>query len=118
MAKQVLIVDDDPDIREALQAVLELDGHVVTALESGAAVLELLRRCPFDLILLDVMMPGIDGLEVLRQVRRAEVAVPVYLLTAMGGVRHIAQALGAQGTIMKPWSVDELLALVAQVPHG
>jgi two-component system response regulator MprA len=108
----VLIVDDDAAVRRMLARSLEAEGYVVSlAADGGAALVEIERSAP-DLILLDVSMPGIDGLGVARRVRDKGDAVPILLLTARDALPDRVAGLdaGADDYLVKPFATDELLA--------
>jgi two-component system response regulator MprA len=111
---RVLIVDDDAGVRRMLARTLAADGYeVVTAGDGGGALVEIERSAP-DLILLDVTMPGLDGLGVTRRLRGKGDAIPVLLLTARDGVADRVAGLdaGADDYLVKPFATDELLARV------
>ncbi|MCV0402513.1 MAG: response regulator transcription factor [Chloroflexi bacterium] len=112
-AATVLVVDDDPRIRDLLRLYLTRDGYRVTEAEDGHAALEAARSGPCDLVLLDVMLPGIDGLEVCRRLRD-ETDTPIVLLTARSGDsdKVVGLDLGADDYIVKPFSPRELMARV------
>ena len=120
----VLVVDDDDDILEIVRVNLELEGHEVLLAGSGAEALELVRRQPPDLVLLDIMMPGIDGWEVLARLKSDHelraTTVPVLMVTALtadddrvrGGIE------GAICYLTKPFHPSELCAEVNRVLEG
>jgi len=119
---RVLLVDDEPVIRELVQAMLEGGGVEVRCVESGARALqEAPTYCP-DLVLLDIVMPGLDGLAVLRLLRAEPAlrAVPVHMLTARSGPsdRLAAERAGATGYIEKPFKGQALQALVDGLRRG
>jgi two-component system response regulator MprA len=110
----VLIVDDDAGVRRMLARTLEAEGYGVTvAADGGSALVEIERAAP-DLVLLDVTMPGLDGLGVTRRLRGKGDALPVLLLTARDAVADRVTGLdsGADDYLVKPFSTDELLARV------
>ncbi len=109
----VLVVDDDPKIRDLLRLYLSRDGYRTLEAADGPAALELARAQRCDLVLLDVMLPGVDGLEVCRQLRD-EGDTPILLLTARGGDsdKIIGLDLGADDYVVKPFSPRELMARV------
>ena len=116
---RVLVVDDDPDINEVVQEGLRSAGYdAVGALTGAGALAEVARRCP-DLVLLDQMLPDIDGVEVCRRLRADPRTgrVPIMFLTAMGGqeARVRGLALGADDYIVKPFSMRELILRVGAV---
>ncbi len=111
---RVLIVDDDAGVRRMLARTLEAEGYGVTvAADGGSALVEIERAAP-DLVLLDVTMPGLDGLGVTRRLRGKGDALPVLLLTARDAVADRVAGLdsGADDYLVKPFATDELLARV------
>lgn len=112
--RTILVVDDEKDLVRLLRVNLEKAGYRVRTAASAEAGLKLLRRHAPDLIVLDVMLPGIDGLELLRRLR-AESDIPVILLSAKGAEldRVLGLKLGADDYVVKPFSIDELLERVA-----
>jgi DNA-binding NtrC family response regulator len=111
--RQVLVVDDDHGVRESLRMVLK-DRYDVTTVGSGKEALELIDREPLDVVLLDILMPGMDGLEVLEQIKQRPLTLPVIMLTATKTVKTAVTAmkLGAGDYVTKPFDVDELLLIV------
>ncbi len=109
-AATVLVVDDEPSIRRLLTFHLERDGHRVATAVSGEEALERIGDGAPDLVLLDLMLPGIDGLETLARIRRVHPELPVIVLTAHGSVENAVEAmkLGAQDFLAKPFEVDRL----------
>ena len=109
----ILVVDDDANIRELLRLYVEREGHRTLFAASGEAALELAMRTKPDIVLLDVMLPGMDGLEVCRRLRDVS-DVPILLLTARSaeGDRVIGLDLGADDYVVKPFSPRELMARV------
>jgi DNA-binding response OmpR family regulator len=109
----VLVVDDDPQIRELVRLYLARDGHRTLEAADGPSALELARSRHCDLVLLDVMLPGLDGLEVCRQLRE-ESAMPIVLLTARSGDtdKVVGLDIGADDYVVKPFSPRELMARV------
>jgi DNA-binding response OmpR family regulator len=114
--RRVLVVDDEPHIRAVLRGYLEADGFAVSEAADGAAAVRRLRQDAPDLVLLDVMMPGIDGLEVLRQVR-AFSDVYVILVTARAEEvdKLVGLGVGADDYVTKPFSPREVAARVKAV---
>ena len=110
--RKVLIAEDDPSVRKAVQRVLELEKYDVTAVNDGQAALEELGKSRFDLAVLDVMMPFADGLTVCREARHRGIQTPILLLTARVEVGDRVAGLdaGADDYLVKPFVVDELLA--------
>lgn len=113
---RVLIVEDEPHIVEALTFLLAREGFAVDALADGAAALEAVTRNPPAVLVLDVMLPGMNGFDILRRIRAAPglAALPVLMLTAKGQRRdrEVAEAAGASRFIAKPFSNTEVVAAV------
>ncbi len=111
--EHILLVEDDPILAKGLARNLELEGFRVTVCHTGEEGLERLRSpsAPYALVVLDVMLPGIDGLEVCRRLRAAGNAVPVLFLTARGGEadRIMGLRLGGDDYLPKPFSFEELV---------
>jgi two-component system response regulator MprA len=110
---RVLVVDDEPRMLTMMRRVLEADGYGVIVAAEGRAALEILRSEPIDLMILDVMMPDIDGFDVCRTARR-ESLVPILMLTARdaGADKVTGLDVGADDYVVKPFENDELLARV------
>jgi DNA-binding response OmpR family regulator len=113
----ILVVEDDPDIAELIAHFLEKAGHEVKRLTSGTQVMAQLRTAPADLVILDLMLPGMDGLLVCQAMRgdSATAAIPIIMLTARGDEadRIAGLELGADDYVTKPFSPKELVARVA-----
>jgi DNA-binding response OmpR family regulator len=114
---EILIVDDEPNVRLVFRTALESAGYSVTPAEDGEQALTLLEDAPFDLVLLDLLMPGMGGMEVLERLRDAGYEVPVVIITAHGDVPHAVHAmkLGAIDFLAKPLSPERLRNVVAEV---
>ena len=108
----VLVVDDDPPIRRMLQRTLASEGYRVEAAADGGEALAAVERSVPDLLVLDVAMPGIDGLAACRRLRSRGLAVPILLLTARDAVPDRVAGLdaGADDYLVKPFASEELLA--------
>ena len=111
---RLLLIEDDPALQTSLQRTLERCGMQVQACGDGRLALDLWRRLQPDLVLLDLSLPGIDGLDILAAARRAGLATPVLILTARGtvGDRVIGLNTGADDYLAKPFDLDELEARV------
>ena len=109
----ILVVDDDPKIRSVLGRGLRFEGYDVQIAASGQEALQLARDTPFDLVVLDLTMPRMDGLEVCRRLRRG-VSIPILMLTARDAVadRIVGLDSGADDYLTKPFDFEELLAHV------
>ena len=114
---RILVVDDDRAMRLALAESLESCGYDITAAENGREALERFRKGKFDLVVTDMKMPGMTGIEVLRGVKELSPEMPVILITAYGTVGTAVEAMkeGAAEFIMKPFSLDDLEAVVKRV---
>ena len=112
-ARRILVVDDDPMVATTVQRVLRPEGYEVEVALGGAQALEQARAQRPDLVVLDLMMPGIDGLEVCRQLR-TECSLPILMLTARSGTVDRVRGLdtGADDYLVKPFAYAELLARV------
>jgi len=113
-AMKILVVDDERAVRESLRRALALEGYEVELAEDGEGALESVRRAEPDALILDVLMPGIDGLEVSRRLRRGGSKVPILMLTARDAVENRVEGLdaGADDYVTKPFALEELLARV------
>jgi two-component system response regulator MprA len=109
---RVLIADDDRAIRESLVRALELEGYRITEVDDGVAALAIARREEFDVLVVDVMMPGVDGLGVCRVLRADGDVTPILMLTARVETADRVAGLdaGADDYLPKPFDLDELLA--------
>lgn len=116
MQASILAVDDDVNICELVRLYLEKDGFSVTCAHDGEAALQRFKSGKFDLIVLDLMLPGLDGMDVCREIRRTS-AVPIIMLTAKGETldKILGLELGADDYIVKPFEPKELVARVKAV---
>ena len=112
--QRILVIDDDSAITSLLKRGLSYEGFAVDTARSGGEGLALARERPSDLVILDVMMPGLDGLEVLRRLRAADEHLPVLMLTAKDAPTDQVQGLesGADDYVVKPFTFDVLLARI------
>ncbi|MBA3718591.1 MAG: response regulator transcription factor [Actinobacteria bacterium] len=111
---KILVVDDERAVRESLRRALSLEGYEIDLAENGEEALERVARAEPDALILDVLMPGIDGLEVSRRLRRSGSKVPILMLTARDAVENRVEGLdaGADDYVTKPFALEELLARV------
>lgn len=111
-AMRAFVVEDDPDFRELLRDVLQRAGWTVDLADDGIAALSRIRRVIPDLIILDLMMPNLDGVEVLKLLRSTEVGRRIPVVIATG--THVGDAVRdlASAVLVKPFDVDELLRVV------
>jgi len=117
MPRRLLVVEDDRTLRQVLTFNLKRDGYEVVGVEDGEAALAAATGQPFDLILLDLMLPAMSGLEVLRAMRRDGVATPVIIVSAKADEidRVVGLKIGADDYVTKPFSRPELLARIEAV---
>lgn len=119
---RILVAEDDPSVRTLLQRCLAHEGYeVITAADGGEAI-ECVKRCKPDLLLLDVMMPGVNGISVARHLSRHEDTrgIPVVFVTAMGNRYSVAAGInaGARSYVTKPFSIPKLIDKVASIVGG
>jgi CheY-like chemotaxis protein len=115
--KKVLIIDDEPDILAVMEAIVRLRGHVVFTADNAASGLAICRSEKPDIVLLDLHMPGMDGLEACRVMRQdKEIStIPVVFVTASTSSpeKKVSEA-GADGYLIKPFQTEDLIAIVEQ----
>ncbi len=111
---RVLIIEDEPAVRDAVERALRGAGHKADLAREGPAGLEMAMTNPYDALVLDLGLPGLDGIEVCRRLRAAGNHVPVLMLTARAAVRDRVEGLdaGADDYLVKPFALDELLARI------
>jgi DNA-binding NtrC family response regulator len=116
----VLVVDDERGARMALEAPLRLSGYDVTAIVDGRAAITLGQQQEFDIVLTDVFMPGIGGLEVLRKFRRFSPQTKIIVMTAQGSLEIALQAIeeGAIDFIAKPFNIEEVLSIIKRAAEN
>ena len=109
---RLLIIDDEPSIRESLDTLLTLEGFHVTLTADGAEGLEVLSHEEFDLLLLDLALPGESGIDLLPRIKGMHPNLPVIMITAFGTVGNVVDAVraGAENFVQKPWDNEKLLA--------
>jgi DNA-binding NtrC family response regulator len=109
---RILVIDDEAAIRESLETLLSMEGYAVESVENGELGLERIAEQPFDLVLLDLALPGRNGIEILATIRDRENLLPVIMITAFGTVDNVVDAIrgGAQNFVQKPWDNEKLLA--------
>src|ERR1700678_662712 len=111
-AHRILIIDDEAAIRESLETLLVLEGYLVDLAPEGQAGLKAIDTRSYDLVLLDLALPGQNGLEILARIRERQPNLPVIMITAYGTVGNVVDAMngGAQNFVQKPWDNEKLLA--------
>lgn len=114
---KVLVIEDDTAIASVLTKMLEAKKHNVTCVDDGLDALEEINRNHFDFILLDIMLPGLNGVDVLRRIRKNNIKIPVILLTAIGTSASVVEGLnaGADDYLVKPFKLEELIARIQAV---
>lgn len=107
---KILVVDDDEQMREGIVEMLTREGYTVSDVGSGAEALEKIKKEDFDVILTDLIMPGIDGMEVLRQTKKLKPAVRVIMITGFGTIENAVEAMkeGASDYVSKPFKINEV----------
>ena len=111
MGRRILVVDDEPQIRRIMRAVLVTKGYEVMEAESGENALELIRSERCDLILLDVNLPGISGIDVCKEIRRSS-EIPIVVMSAGEESRAKALDAGADDYLKKPFGVSQIFSCV------
>lgn len=111
---RILVADDEKSMRELLAIMLRTDGHEVTVAERGEQALDLVRREPFDLVITDVRMPKVDGLEILKVVKESAPDTAVIMISAFSSIETVGEAmkLGADDYISKPFKIDEIQVVI------
>src|SRR6188768_576776 len=114
MKATVLIVDDEAGVRSALSGVLRDEGYVVEAVESGESCLDRVVRAPYDVIVLDIWLPGMDGLATLARLRERRVDAPVVMISGHGNIESAVRAikLGAYDFVEKPLSLEKTVLVI------
>ena len=109
---RILVIDDEAGIRESLEVLLGLEGYAPSTAPDGEAGLRMLELENFDLVLLDLALPGQSGLELLPQIKERQPELPVIMITAYGTVDNVVEAVraGAENFVQKPWDNEKLLA--------
>lgn len=116
----ILLIEDNAELLAQIQGALEAEGHAVRPAADGADGLALLAQQSFDLVITDILMPGLDGIEVLKAIRRDRPRLPVIVMSGGGRligreeVLFMSRSLGATATLDKPFRREALLALVAR----
>lgn len=114
---KLLIIEDEPGLREAISEALQRDSYLADGIDNAEDGLDMVRTGIYDLIILDIMLPRIDGLEFLRIIRNMHIDTPVILLTAISQLSYKLEGLnsGADDYITKPFEMEELLARIRTV---
>ncbi len=109
---RILIIDDESAIRESLDTLLTLEGFVINAASDGPSGMDLLARNEYDLLLLDLALPGESGIDLLPRIKEMQPNLPIIMITAFGTVNNVVDAIraGAENFVQKPWDNEKLLA--------
>lgn len=112
----ILIVDDDPQLRQSFEKLLTTEGHTVQTAATGEAAINLVQANPPDLVIMDIRMPGMSGLEAFRTIHDLEPKLPVIIMTAFGTTETAIEAtkLGAFDYVLKPFEIPDVLTLISQ----
>ena len=113
---KILIIDDDDQLRKSFEKLLSEEGYTVSSAASGESGLEIIQSRSPDLVIADIRLPGISGLEVYRAIRKLDPKLPVIIMTAYGTTETAIEAtkMGAFDYILKPFEVPEMLAVIKQ----
>ncbi len=113
-AKKILVVDDNTDFCSNIKDILELEGYEVNVANDGKIAIDLISRSSFDLILMDLIMPGMDGVTTIKSIRQKNIKIPVLVITAWGeeAVVQSAMEAGANNAINKPVDFKLLFSLL------
>jgi len=116
MREKILIVDDEERMRRVLQMMLEREGYEVKLAEHGAEALSLLAQEPFDLLITDMRMPEMNGLELLKNIKKIDERIPVIIITAYGTIQNAVEAMkhGAYDYILKPFDMEEMKTIISR----
>ena len=119
-ALRILLVDDEELIRSVLTEVLQAEGYEIVTASDGEAALELLRREPFDLVITDLVMPGVSGSEVLEVAKRADPSRPVVVMTGFPSSSTVAEltTMGMDEFITKPFDIEMVKRLAARLTEA
>ncbi|MFC1895737.1 response regulator [Thermodesulfobacteriota bacterium] len=123
MSKRILVIDDEEAIRKSFLLALEDTGYQVDTAESGERGLELQKNTGYDLIFLDLKMPGLNGVETLRELRKMDGSVPVYIVTAFHGefldqLKSVEEDGIGFEVLRKPIGADEIVLLAKSILEG
>ena len=113
-AKKILVVEDESHLAKGLQFNLEREGYIVSLVDNGESAIELLGKQPFDLMILDIMLPKVNGIEVAKRVRNTDIRFPILMLSAKSSDedRELGLEAGADDYLTKPFHLPELLLRV------
>jgi len=112
--KKILIVDDEPEMGEELKEILKDEGYLVSIAYNGVEAIEIFSKSKFRLVLLDIKMPEMNGVEVYRKIRQMDPDIPIIIVTGSFAKKNAEQALreGANDVVYKPFAVENLLTAI------
>jgi DNA-binding NtrC family response regulator len=115
--KSILLVDDEANLRSTLTLILQREGYQTRAAVNGREALDLLSKAKSDLILLDLKMPGIDGMQLLQEIQRLDPDIPVLILTANASLDSAEKAIrsGASGYLLKPIEPEQIILRIREI---
>ena len=113
--RRILVVEDDSSVRESIKLLLRIDRHAVTEAKDGREALDLVSRQPFDLVILDYAMPGMQGWEVALKIKCIAPALPILMVTAYWEKLSGADLSAVNAVLGKPYAVDELRSVIAKL---
>lgn len=113
---EILIVDDDTNLRQSFEKLLRQEGHAVKTASSGETGIAMVRKDRFDLVIMDVRLPGMSGLDAFQEIRKVDSRLPVIIMTAFGTTETAIEAtkMGAFDYVLKPFEIPEILALITR----
>jgi len=117
---RILVIDDDESVRDSLKDLLSVQGYQVAVARDGREGLEVLHRQRFDLVVTDLLMPNVDGIEIIREIRKHDASLKVLAISGGDHATHFlhlnaAQALGADDVLKKPFDEESLLAAIRRL---
>jgi len=117
---RILVIDDDESVRDSLKDLLSVHGYQVAVARDGREGLEVLHRQRFDLVVTDLLMPNVDGIEIIREIRKHDASLKVLAISGGDHATHFlhlnaAQALGADDVLKKPFDEESLLAAIRRL---
>ncbi|MBU4184845.1 MAG: response regulator [Proteobacteria bacterium] len=115
--KHILVVDDEPDMCWNFRQILEAEGYKVSTANGGEEAIDIVKKGNIDLIIMDVMLPGIDGIETYRRTRKIDANLPIIMITGYPSTNHAMEAikLGVVDYITKPFSNEYIINLIKSV---
>ncbi len=113
--KHILVIEDEPEVCEVICALLEDSGYTTVSASNGSVALDIVGQQEFDLVLTDLVMPGMEGVETMAALRRVAPKLRVIAMSGIGSYLDMAKAVGASMTLLKPFTRDQLVETVESV---